>query len=185
MTGLDLIFFFSLYRWKPPVSPLVALCSFLIAERYNGDTAEWSPYIKVLPKSYTCPVYFSNDIMDLLPLDVRKKAVTQKEQFEELYFSSLPFFLSLQPIFIQPVEVVFTQDAVRWAWCSVSTRTVFMEHAQSDFLSRDKDVFALAPYLDLLNHCPEVQVKTNNLSCFVWKKLFFRSDGLKQLCSRK
>ncbi|XP_047659298.1 SET domain-containing protein 4 isoform X1 [Tachysurus fulvidraco] len=145
-------------RWKPPVSPLIALCSFLIAERFHGDLAEWSSYIKVLPKSYTCPVYFSNDIMDLLPPDVRIKAVSQKEQLEELYSSSLPFFLSLQPIFTEPVEVVFTQDAVRWAWCSVNTRTVYMKHAQSDFLSREKDVFALAPYLDLLNHCPEVQV---------------------------
>ncbi|TSK17902.1 SET domain-containing protein 4 [Bagarius yarrelli] len=145
-------------RWKPPVSPLIALCSFLIAERYHGDTAEWSPYIKVLPKSYTCPVYFSNDIMDLLPLDVRIKAASQKEQLEELYFSSLPFFLSLQPIFAEPVDKVFTQDAVRWAWCSVNTRTVYMEHAQSNFLSQEKDVFALAPYLDLLNHRPDVQV---------------------------
>lgn len=141
------------------MSPLVALCSFLIAERHYGDSAEWSPYIKVLPKSYTCPVYFSKDIMDLLPRDVRKKAVVQKEQFDELYSSSQPFFLSLQPIFTRPVEEVFTQDAVRWAWCSVNTRTVYMEHAQNDFLSREKDVFALAPYLDLLNHCPEVQVK--------------------------
>ncbi|XP_046693268.1 SET domain-containing protein 4 isoform X2 [Silurus meridionalis] len=153
-------------RWKPPVSPLIALCSFLIAERYRGDTAEWSPYIKVLPTSYTCPVYFSKEITDLLPMDVRKKAETQKEQFEELYSTSLPFFLSLQPIFTHPVEVVFTQDAVRWAWCSVNTRTVYMEHARSDFLSREKNVFALAPYLDLLNHCPEVQVQAgfNELS---------------------
>ncbi|XP_062866554.1 SET domain-containing protein 4 isoform X2 [Trichomycterus rosablanca] len=118
-------------RWKPPVSPLVALCSFLIAERHYGKAAEWSAYIQVLPKSYTCPVYFSDDIMDLLPPDVRQK----------------------------PIEELFTVDAFRWAWCSVNTRTVYMEHTQSEFLSREKDVFALAPYLDLLNHCPEVQVE--------------------------
>ncbi|XP_072513907.1 SET domain-containing protein 4 [Salminus brasiliensis] len=156
-------------RWQPPVSPLVTLCSFLIAERHYGDTSEWSPYIKVLPKSYTCPVYFSDDIMDLLPRDVQKKGVEQKERFQELYISSQPFFLSLQPLFTQPVENLFTQDAFRWAWCSVNTRTVYMEHAQSDFLSREKDVFALAPYLDLLNHCPAVQVEAgfNKLtSCY-------------------
>lgn len=109
--------------------------------------------------------------MDLLPRDVRNKAVAQKEEFDELYSSSLPFFLSLQPIFAQPVEVVFTQDAVRWAWCSVNTRTVYMEHAQSDFLSREKDVFALAPYLDLLNHRPEVQVKQMRRLALLWKKI--------------
>lgn len=119
--------------------------------------------------------------MDLLPLDVRIKAVSQKEQLEELYSSSLPFFLSLQPIFTEPVEGVFTQDAVRWAWCSVNTRTVYMEHAQSDFLSREKNVFAMAPYLDLLNHCPEVQVK--QMALFGKRvKLMFRSDGLKMSC---
>uniref|UniRef100_A0A3B1IH22 SET domain containing 4 n=1 Tax=Astyanax mexicanus TaxID=7994 RepID=A0A3B1IH22_ASTMX len=156
-------------RWKPSVSPLVALCTFLIAERHYGEAADWSPYIRVLPKSYTCPVYFSADIMELLPRDVRKKAVEQKERFQELYFSSQPFFLSLQPLFTQPVENLFTQDAFCWAWCSVNTRTVYMEHAQSEFLSREKDVFALAPYLDLLNHCPTVQVEAgfNKLtSCY-------------------
>ncbi|KAL7852571.1 hypothetical protein SRHO_G00183560 [Serrasalmus rhombeus] len=146
-------------RWQPPVSPLVALCSFLIAERHFGDASEWSPYIKVLPKSYTCPVYFSDDIMELLPYGLRKKAADQREQFQELYSSSQPFFSSLQPLFTQPIEDLFTQDAFRWAWSSVNTRTVYMEHVQSDFLSREKDVLALAPYLDLLNHCPKVQVE--------------------------
>lgn len=96
--------------------------------------------------------------MDLLPESVRKKALEQKEHFQELYSSSKPFFLTLQPLFTQPVEALFTEDAFRWAWCSVNTRTVYMEHAQSAFLSRDKDIFALAPYLDLLNHSPQVQV---------------------------
>ncbi|XP_076838575.1 SET domain-containing protein 4 isoform X2 [Brachyhypopomus gauderio] len=146
-------------RWKPPVSPLLALCSFLIAERHFGDVAEWSPYIKVLPASYTCPVYFSDDLLDLLPRDLRKKASEQKARVQELYFSSQPFFSSLQPLFPRPVEDVFTHDALRWAWCSVNTRSVYMEHAQSDFLSREKDNYALAPYLDLLNHCPHVQVE--------------------------
>ncbi|XP_066517200.1 SET domain-containing protein 4 [Hoplias malabaricus] len=145
-------------RWDPPVSPLVALCSFLIVERHYGEASEWSSYIKILPKSYTCPVYFSDDIMDLLPESVRQKAIRQKEEFQELYFYSQPFFLSLQPLFTQPVEDLFNQDTFKWAWCSVNTRTVYMEQVQSEYLSREKNAFALAPYLDLLNHCPSVQV---------------------------
>ncbi|XP_057188314.1 SET domain-containing protein 4 isoform X2 [Triplophysa rosa] len=146
-------------RYQPPISPLVALCCFLVAERHRGDASEWSPYIDVLPKSYTCPVYFHDDIIGLLPGSLWKKAMEQKEQFEDLYSSSLTFFRSLQPLFSQPLEKLFTQDALRWAWCSVNTRTVYMEHDQSNYLSREKDVYALAPYLDLLNHCPNVQVK--------------------------
>ncbi|XP_067258980.1 SET domain-containing protein 4 [Chanodichthys erythropterus] len=146
-------------RWHPPISPLLALCCFLIAERHRGDASEWSPYIDILPKTYTCPVYFSNDMIGLLPGSLQKKATEQKEQFQELCCSSLMFFHSLQPLFTQPTEELFTQDALRWAWCSVNTRTVYMEHDQSNYLSREKDVYALAPYLDLLNHCPNVQVE--------------------------
>ncbi|KAL0203166.1 hypothetical protein M9458_001184, partial [Cirrhinus mrigala] len=136
--------------WHPSVSPLLALCCFLISERHRGDASEWSPYINILPKTYTCPVYFPDDIIGLLP---RK----QKEQFQELYCSSLMFFRSLQPLFTHPTEELFSQDALRWAWCSVNTRTVYMEHDRCEYLSREKDVYALAPYLDLLNHCPNVQ----------------------------
>ncbi|KAA0721945.1 SET domain-containing protein 4 [Triplophysa tibetana] len=146
-------------RYQPPISPLVALCTFLVAERHRGDKSEWSPYIHVLPKFYTCPVYFPDDIIRLLPGSQQKKATEQKEQFEDLYSSSLTFFRSLQPLFSQPLEKLFTQDAVRWAWCSVNTRTVYMELDQSNYLSGEKDVYALAPYFDLLNHCPNVQVK--------------------------
>ena len=45
----------------------------------------------------------------------------------------------------------------RWAWCSVNTRSVFMSHPSNNFLS-GQDVYALAPFLDLLNHRPDVQV---------------------------
>eukprot|EP00061_Rhincodon_typus_P013707 g40243.t1 len=34
-----------------------------------------------------------------------------------------------------------------------------MEHEQSEFLSREPDIYALAPYLDLLNHSPSAQVR--------------------------
>ncbi|XP_051992877.1 SET domain-containing protein 4 isoform X1 [Xyrauchen texanus] len=146
-------------RWHPPISPLLALCCFLIAERHRGDASDWSPYINILPKSYTCPVYFPRDITDLLPSSLQKTALEQKERFQELYSSSIMFFHSLQPLFSQPVEKLFTIHALRWAWCSINTRTVYMEHAHSNYLSREKDIYALAPYLDLLNHCPKVQVE--------------------------
>ncbi|XP_030636620.1 SET domain-containing protein 4 [Chanos chanos] len=146
-------------RWHPPVSPLLALCSFLIAERHFGDESQWKPYIGALPKSYTCPVYFPSDVTELLPAGLRRKAEEQREQFREFYSSSLAFLRSLRPLFAQPAEEIFTQDALRWAWCSVNTRTVYMEHPRRECLSRDTDVYALAPYLDLLNHSPDVQVE--------------------------
>ncbi|XP_012696234.2 SET domain-containing protein 4 [Clupea harengus] len=145
-------------RWKPPVSPVLALCAFLIAERHAGSLSKWKPYIDVLPQAYNCPAYFSDEVINLLPSGLRAKAQDQKERVWELHSSAATFFASLQPLLQEPVVTVFSHDALRWAWCSVNTRTVYMRHPQSPHLSTELDVYALAPYLDLLNHCPKVQV---------------------------
>ncbi|KAL2087407.1 hypothetical protein ACEWY4_016235 [Coilia grayii] len=145
-------------RWQPPVSPLLALCAFLIAERHAGSLSKWKPYIDVLPQTYTCPAYFTDDVISLLPTGLRTKALDQRERVWELHSSAVAFFASLQPLLHEPAETVFSHDALRWAWCSVNTRTVYMKHPQSPYLSTEKDNYALAPYLDLLNHCPQVQV---------------------------
>ncbi|TKS85969.1 SET domain-containing protein 4 [Collichthys lucidus] len=130
--------------WKPRLSPLLALCAFLVCERHRGEASDWFPYVDVLPAAYTCPCYFTDDVMAVLPASVRRRALEQRES----------------PILNQPVEDVFTYEALKWAWCSVNTRSVFMSHPSNDFLS-GQDVYALAPFLDLLNHRPDVQVKAS------------------------
>ncbi|XP_058508174.1 SET domain-containing protein 4 isoform X2 [Solea solea] len=97
-------------------------------------------------------------VLAVLPADVQRRALEQREALQELHSSSQDFFRSLQPVLRQPAEEVFTYDALRWAWCSVNTRSVFMSHPCNHFLS-GQDVYALAPFLDLLNHQPDVQVK--------------------------
>ncbi|XP_035760719.1 SET domain-containing protein 4 isoform X2 [Neolamprologus brichardi] len=148
----------SLHCWKPRLSPLLALCIFLVCERHRGEASDWFPYINVLPTVYTCPAYFSDDVMALLPASVRRRALEQREAVKEMHSSNQEFFRSLQPVLSQPTADVLTYEALRWAWCSVNTRTVFMSHASSSFLS-GPDNYALAPFLDLLNHRPDVQVK--------------------------
>eukprot|EP00062_Callorhinchus_milii_P020050 gi/632975283/ref/XP_007904145.1/ PREDICTED: SET domain-containing protein 4 isoform X1 [Callorhinchus milii] len=145
-------------RWKPRLSPLQVLCTFLVAERHFGRTSPWKPYIDVLPKAYTCPGYLAEEVLRLLPEALLGKAEVQRRDIRELTLSSEGFFHSLQPLFAESVEGIFTSDALRWAWCSVNTRTVYMERLQSEYFSREPDVYALAPYLDLLNHSPTVQV---------------------------
>ncbi|KAK1905519.1 SET domain containing protein 4 [Dissostichus eleginoides] len=126
--------------WRPRISPLLALCVFLVCERHRGEASDWFPYIDVLPKTYTCPAYFSDDVMAVLPTSVQRKALDQREEVRGIHSSHLSLF--------------------RWAWCSVNTRSVFMSHPSSDFLF-GQDVYALAPFLDLLNHRPDVQVKAS------------------------
>ncbi|CAK6976764.1 SET domain-containing protein 4 [Scomber scombrus] len=146
--------------WKSRLSPLLALCVFLVCERHRGEASDWLPYIDTLPTSYTCPAYFTDDVMSVLPIGVRRQAVEQREAVREMHSSNQEFFRSLQPILSQPVAEVLTYEALRWAWCSINTRSVFMSHPPNDFLS-GQDIYALAPFLDLLNHRPDVQVKAN------------------------
>ncbi|KAM4795055.1 SET domain-containing protein 4 [Rhinophrynus dorsalis] len=145
--------------WTPPISPLLALSTFLITEKHAGDRSQWKPYLDVLPGTYSCPVYWEPEVVNLLPEPVKQKALEQQMEVHELYKSSLPFFNSLQPLFNERADSVLTYGALRWAWCTVNTRTVYKKHAQRDCLSTQSDVYALAPYLDLLNHSPRVKVE--------------------------
>ncbi|KFQ31686.1 SET domain-containing protein 4, partial [Mesitornis unicolor] len=145
-------------KWKPPVSPLIALCTFLIAEKHAGEKSQWKPYLDVLPKAYTCPVCLEHDVVSLLPEPLRKKAQEQRATVHELYMSSKAFFSSLQSFFAENTGTVFSYSALEWAWCTVNTRTIYMKHSQRECFSLEPDVYALAPYLDLLNHSPNVQV---------------------------
>ncbi|XP_069492226.1 SET domain-containing protein 4 isoform X2 [Ambystoma mexicanum] len=145
-------------NWKPPVSPLLALSTYLIAEKYAGDQSQWKPYLDVLPSSYTCPVCWDHSTVTLLPEPLRGKAQEQRTCLQELYTSSLPFFSSLQPLFPESVERILNYEALLWAWCTVNTRTVYMKHPHREWFSKEVDLYALAPYLDLLNHSPTVQV---------------------------
>ncbi|XP_053561924.1 SET domain-containing protein 4 [Bombina bombina] len=146
-------------EWSPPISPLLALCTFLITEKRAGDNSQWKPYVAVLPRTYSCPVYWESVVVHLLPEPAKQKALEQVAELHELYLSSLPFFYSLQSLFHDSTENIFTYDAVRWAWCTVNTRTVYMKHKQRFGLSTEPNNYALAPYLDLLNHSPAVQVE--------------------------
>ncbi|XP_076598711.1 SET domain-containing protein 4 isoform X2 [Chaetodon auriga] len=124
--------------WKPRLSPLLALCVFLVCERHRGEASDWFPYIDTLPTTYTCPAYFTDDVMAVLPACLQRRASEQRDAVRELHG--------------------LNQDFFRWAWCSVNTRSVFMSHPSNSFLC-GQDVYALAPFLDLLNHRPDVQVK--------------------------
>ncbi|XP_041877231.1 SET domain-containing protein 4 isoform X1 [Corvus kubaryi] len=146
-------------KWKPPVSPLLALCTFLIAEKHAGEKSPWKPYLDVLPKTYTCPACLDHDVINVLPKPLKKKAQEQKMMIQELFRSSRAFFSSLQPLFAENTGTIFNYSALEWAWCTINTRTIYMKHPHRECFSLEPDVYALAPYLDLLNHSPNVQVK--------------------------
>ncbi|XP_037687757.1 SET domain-containing protein 4 isoform X2 [Choloepus didactylus] len=146
-------------KWKPPLSPLLALCTFLVSEKHAGDQSLWKPYLEILPKAYTCPVYLEPKVVKLLPEPLRAKAQEQRTHVQEFFTSSRDFFSSLQPLFSEAVESIFSYSALLWAWCTVNTRAVYMRPRRREGFSTEPDTYALAPFLDLLNHSPRVQVK--------------------------
>ncbi|XP_036206992.1 SET domain-containing protein 4 isoform X2 [Myotis myotis] len=146
-------------KWQPLPSPLLALCTFLVAEKHAGDRSPWKPYLEVLPKAYTCPVCLEPEVVALLPGPLEAKAREQRTRVRELFTSSRGFFSSLQPLLSEAAASVFSYRAFLWAWCTVNTRAVYMERGRRQGLSAEPDTCALAPYLDLLNHSPAVQVK--------------------------
>lgn len=87
---------FSLHSWKPRVSPLLALCVFLVCEQHRGEASDWLPYIDVLPMTYTCPAYFTDDVMAVLPTSVQRRALEQREAAREIHSSNRDFFRSVQ-----------------------------------------------------------------------------------------
>ncbi|KAM5281183.1 SET domain-containing protein 4 [Ctenodactylus gundi] len=146
-------------KWKPPPSPLLALCTFLVSEKHAGDQSAWKPYLDILPTSYACPVCMEPEVVGLLPKPLKAKAEEQRTSVQEFFASSRDFFSSLQPLFAEAVDTVFSCSSLLWAWCTVHTRAVYLRARQHQCLSSEPDTCALAPYLDLLNHSPNVQVK--------------------------
>lgn len=150
---------FDFKRWQPPPSPLLALCTFLVSEKHAGDRSPWKSYLEILPKAYTCPVCLEPEVVDLLPRPLKAKAREQRTCVQELFTSSRDFFSSLQPLFSEAVESIFSYSAFLWAWGTVNTRAVYLAHARRQCFSEEPDTCALAPYLDLLNHSPAAQVR--------------------------
>ncbi|GAB1300444.1 SET domain-containing protein 4 [Apodemus speciosus] len=146
-------------KWKPPLSPLLALCTFLLSERHAGSQSLWKSYLDVLPTSYTCPVCLEPEVVDLLPGPLKAKADEQRARVQALFAASGGFFSTLQPLFAESVDSVFSYQAFLWAWCTVNTRAVYLSSRRQACLSAEPDTCALAPFLDLLNHSPHVQVK--------------------------
>lgn len=98
-------------------------------------------------------------MVNLLPRPLKAKAREQRTRVQELFASSRGFFSSLQPLFSEAVESIFSYSALLWAWCTVNTRSVYMKLRRRQCFSAEPDTCALAPYLDLLNHSPNVQVR--------------------------
>ncbi|XP_035686977.1 SET domain-containing protein 4-like isoform X2 [Branchiostoma floridae] len=147
--------------WKPRLTPKQVLSLYLIAEKSRGKDSFWYPYIQTLPTSYTTPSYFSTAEVDALPALVREATLRHRKVLQNSYKSLQTSLHNLEPLF-PDWKTVFTLKSYRWAWATVYTRSVYKRGPGWEFLDpSDPDVYALAPFLDMLNHSPLVQTDTD------------------------
>ncbi|XP_069126122.1 SET domain-containing protein 4-like [Argopecten irradians] len=147
-------------KWDKQLSSQQAMSIFLIAERKKQKSSFWFPYINILPKTYNTPAFFSETELNLLPHNVKSRALTEISKVHTAYKLSANCVRDVWP------ELDFTLNDFLWAWYSVNTRSVFYKHEMCEEFVDDKNYIALAPFLDLLNHsyCANITASFNKKS---------------------
>lgn len=90
-----------------------------------------------------------------MPPSVRLRAFLEAEKVTDLYAITQTWATENWKSFAD----ILTYKDFRWAWYVVNTRSVYFDAGKSEYLcAEEPDNMALAPFLDLLNHSPEVTV---------------------------
>lgn len=152
-------------RYKPMLTPAETISVFLIWEKLKGPSSSWYPYIALLPKSYTNAAYWTEDEIYLLPEDMQEKVTSQITKVR-LVLSNLQLFCVSVKDQFPSLQGAVTWESVRWAWSTINTRSVYMKHEANPHLSQQEDDhYALAPYLDLLNHSDVAEISASFNHC--------------------
>ena len=122
-------------RFPRHYSTHLMLTSFLIRESLN-ECSSWKTYLKSLPTTYDVPYFDLTQDLQHCPSYLKPHFQTQLDlvhrNFESTDFKDLALFA--------------------WAWFTVNTRGVYFKDGF--------DNLALAPFLDMFNHDPSVQVQS-------------------------
>lgn len=137
------------------------LCAFIIHERHKGKSSFWAPYIQCLPKAFSTPSFFTSEEHQRLPESLTKRVREQRQLVSDGFDKLSKFFKCSQKSNSLGV-FPFTMKDFMWAWFAVNTRTLYK--TREDCCGEDlvdpmeKDVYVLAPFMDLLNHSPSAKV---------------------------
>lgn len=151
-----------LKRWSVRFTPQQLLSIFLMVEHRKGCDSDWHPFIDCMPKNYTLPHYFSAEEIQLLPPNVSQQAETFQQRARKAYQQVLSFCQAHW----RDVKDWASWDRFRWAWCTVNSRSVFLETdiGVQDWMNLEhsqENNTALCPYLDLLNHTSTATVQAS------------------------
>jgi SET domain len=123
------------------------LATFLILERRLSTESEWSFYISSIPPKFSTPLFQPE--RQKFPMYLQEKIKKEADRLE----ASLLWVNS--QLLINRIEQITWQEYL-WAWYAVNSRAVFVEPS-AERICKDKDNMALAPFLDLLNHSPNIR----------------------------
>lgn len=145
--------------WKTKFTPHQLLSLFLLVERNRGSNSEWQPFLNSLPAAYSLPHYFSTEEIHFLPQDVFLTAQKMIQGAQAAHKQVLQFC----SFHWKKAECWASWENFRWAWCSVSSRAVFLEAEAGteeylDLSKKEEISMALCPYLDLVNHSTTAKV---------------------------
>jgi len=140
------------------------LSTFLMYEQHCGVQSRWHAYIDTLPQDYSTPLYWSDEALSSLPLDICQDARLLVDKVTKNFSRLQDLFNYVETMLGDSVNGAFTFSRFEWAWTSVSTRCVYLPPPNFIGGSSDDSCIALAPLLDLLNHSPNVQVLSFDLS---------------------
>ncbi|CAL4119849.1 unnamed protein product [Meganyctiphanes norvegica] len=142
-------------KTKKKIRAMDVLTLFLVYHKNLGKESPWFPYIASLPKEYSVPLYCTEEETNMLPKILQD---TIERQYEDIKQSEENFKFVWEELLGNKSMKVQRSDII-WGWFTVNTRAVYLENEclSCDILN-DKDVYALAPYLDLLNHTHTAEV---------------------------
>ncbi|XP_067144836.1 SET domain-containing protein 4 [Centruroides vittatus] len=148
-----------LSKYHQSLSTMEMISVFLMCEKLKGSSSYWHPYIKSLPIEYVLPATFPLEILNCIPKIVAE-VVKQQNVLLKKTFKRLKKLLDAIENHFKEFFGLLTYEIFQWSWLSVNTRCIYMKSVKinNDPLRNHNDL-ALAPFLDLLNHSPYVQVK--------------------------
>ena len=133
------------------------LCCYLVFEYYKQEDSSILPYLKSVPLQYDNIVNWTEEDLEYLPNFVYKKAKQLNRAVAESYEDIQKFVCY---VYKEDETLInsMNYESYLWAWNTVNTRCVYMKQTDHPLLTDDENSYALAPFLDMLNHSGDVQV---------------------------
>jgi len=131
------------------------LSLWLVSEKNKGTSSSYFPYLQSLPTSYTVPYFCSPSERSSLPDYLSQLTENQIQTVNNAFNKVIKLKNDIATL--SKLDIA----SFSWAWFTVNTRAVFHQQKDQDLVSQSSnssECIALAPYLDLFNHHPDVSV---------------------------